>query len=602
MKVFYILFALFLSIGIVSQAQKSVSIKSVKGSDVKHYEFVSSNTKAPDTDTLSNIGATETLTIYGFGGTNWGTWSGHNYLSVPEYAEHFTNTLSGEVNGALVYVNTAYAGAAGHTVTFNVYADGATPGAILGSKTVDYSAITPGSINDITFDTPVPITGSFYIGYQINYVTPADTFNVVMVLNRPAGPNTAYMKYNSTWTSVATLSGGGLQTSYVVLARCALTPPPVPTMTLTPTSYNAGDIEVATSATSGNFTLKNIGTGTLTISNVTSLTGTPWTTTLVPGSVNLTQNQTATFTFTYSPTVAGTNNLNYIIQTNGGTDTIVLSGMAHNPYGTMLGTFENITDFDLVFPGWTQIDNDGGATYSITGVSFLNQGYTGSFIAFNPALTTPSMSTDAELQPHGGSRFGACFNAVTASAPNDDWLITPQSAVVTAGSTFKAWVKTYTDQYGLERYSIWASTTNTSQASFTKISPNTYEEAPMAWTEITYPLDAYIGQQVYIAIQCVSNDAFIFMVDDIAFNIVNSTNPVSATAAVSVFPNPTSGRLNILNAPNSTVEIYNLVGEKVYSRSNVNTFVDLSSLPNGNYVAKVITNNEVLTQKVNIIR
>lgn len=40
-------------------------------------------------------------------------------------------------------------------------------------------------------------------------------------------------------------------------------------------------------------------------------------------------------------------------------------------------------------------------------------------------------------------------------------------------------------------------------------------EAPVAWTQYTYDLNSYAGQQIYLAINCVSDDAFVFMVDDI---------------------------------------------------------------------------------------
>lgn len=98
--------------------------------------------------------------------------------------------------------------------------------------------------------------------------------------------------------------------------------------------------------------------------------------------------------------------------------------------------------------------------------------------------------------------------------PNNDWLITPQIAV-TAGDVLKFWAKSYTAQYGLERFKVGVSTTGTAPANFTIISGASYIQAPVDWTEYTYPLAAYAGQTVYIGIQCLSNDAFIFLVDDV---------------------------------------------------------------------------------------
>ena len=61
----------------------------------------------------------------------------------------------------------------------------------------------------------------------------------------------------------------------------------------------------------------------------------------------------------------------------------------------------------------------------------------------------------------------------------------------------------------------WVSTTDNLPASFTKISAGTYIQAPVTWTEYTYDLSAYNNQSVYIAVQCVSADAYAFMIDDI---------------------------------------------------------------------------------------
>jgi PKD repeat protein len=174
--------------------------------------------------------------------------------------------------------------------------------------------------------------------------------------------------------------------------------------------------------------------------------------------------------------------------------------------------FESVTDFSLTFSPWITADLDGSLTYGITNHSFPHSGEAMSFIAFNPASVTPSMATDLELQPHGGSRFGACFSATTP--PNDDWFISPQIQMNYNGS-FSLWVKSYTADYGLEKYKVAVSTTDNSPASFTVISGAAALEAPTDWTKITFDLSAYNGQQIYIGVQSVSNDGFIFMIDDL---------------------------------------------------------------------------------------
>ncbi|HOE03728.1 MAG TPA: PKD domain-containing protein [Bacteroidales bacterium] len=196
--------------------------------------------------------------------------------------------------------------------------------------------------------------------------------------------------------------------------------------------------------------------------------------------------------------------------------------------------FEACTDFQVDgFTPWTTYDGDGSGTYSINGVTFTNQNYTGSWIAFNQTATTPAAGT--EWAAHGGSRCGICFAATTP--PNNDWLISPQLSMQSNGSiTF--WAKSATDQYGLEVFNVKVSTTNGTYSSFTTTLPSgSNVQAPTTWTQYTFPLTAYNGQNIYIAIQCVSNDAFGFMIDDIVIN----TGTASGTAPVANFVgNPTT--------------------------------------------------------------
>ncbi len=77
----------------------------------------------------------------------------------------------------------------------------------------------------------------------------------------------------------------------------------------------------------------------------------------------------------------------------------------------------------------------------------------------------------------------------------------------------------YTAQYGLERFKVGVSTnTQINPDNFQIVSGTSYVQAPITWTEYIYDLSSYDNQNVYIGIQCVSNDAFIFfIIDDVAF-------------------------------------------------------------------------------------
>ncbi len=203
-------------------------------------------------------------------------------------------------------------------------------------------------------------------------------------------------------------------------------------------------------------------------------------------------------------------------------------------------SFETYQDFVLNFSPWTTVDVDQSGTYGIDGVEFPNKYEPMAYMIFNPSQTSPPMTNPA-IQPHTGAKFAASF--ASDGAVNNDWLITPPISLGT-NSSLTLWVKSFTSQWGLERYRIGVSTTNTNPASFTIISGTGFLTAPAtAWEEKTFSLNDFNGQTVYIGIHCVSDDAFIFMVDDV----------VVTTEAATINP-PTNLTAN-LNSGNGQVTL-----------------------------------------------
>lgn len=176
--------------------------------------------------------------------------------------------------------------------------------------------------------------------------------------------------------------------------------------------------------------------------------------------------------------------------------------------------FEGYPDFSVDLSPWTTIDLDERPTWGIENVSFPHQYEPMSFIVFNPLATIPAM-VNPEILPHTGDRLAVSFSA--NGTKNNDWLISP-ALVAGTNSSVSFYVKSYTSQFGLERYKVGISTTDTHPESFTIISGPNYFTAPaLVWEQKILNLDAFDGQTIYIALQCVSDEAFIFMVDDFRF-------------------------------------------------------------------------------------
>jgi hypothetical protein len=89
--------------------------------------------------------------------------------------------------------------------------------------------------------------------------------------------------------------------------------------------------------------------------------------------------------------------------------------------------------------------------------------------------------------------------------------------------------------------------------------------------------------------------------DDISIDFASSIDNITAED-IKMFPNPTNGTLNITNVKNANVVVYNTIGEVVLSLNNVSKSFDVSGLAEGTYVVKVVTENNVITEKVTIVK
>ncbi len=336
----------------------------------------------------------------------------------------------------------------------------------------------------------------------------------------------------------------------------------------------------------------------------------------------------------------------------------------NNSGSELLDDFESYDDFVMEFSPWTLVDLDQSTTYGFSGIDFPNSGSAMAYIIFNPGTTTPPMTDTEAIQPYSGDKFAACF--ASTAPPNNDWLMT-EAYTVSNGDVVSFMAKTYIPDYGLERFLVGVSTTGTAPGNFTIISAGDYLEAPSeAWTEYEYDLSAYAGNIVHVGIQCVSNDAFIFMVDDVylgpaidkgkvfvEYNVYldDMTTPVTSTTEVSytftglqyltefeagvssvytseeseiikidfetpvgvneiapdnyftVYPNPAKDKLNVSSLYSiDKVEMFNTVGKLVVTNENYVNGIDVSELTDGIYIVHITSGDNVITKRVSITK
>ncbi|MEA3448922.1 MAG: T9SS type A sorting domain-containing protein, partial [Bacteroidota bacterium] len=86
-------------------------------------------------------------------------------------------------------------------------------------------------------------------------------------------------------------------------------------------------------------------------------------------------------------------------------------------------------------------------------------------------------------------------------------------------------------------------------------------------------------------------------VDENAVNEINTEN-------LSVYPNPSTGVVRIDNVEGNDIEVFNMMGQRIFSDENVddNVKLNLSNQSEGPYIIRVIGTNGVKTQKINLIK
>lgn len=176
--------------------------------------------------------------------------------------------------------------------------------------------------------------------------------------------------------------------------------------------------------------------------------------------------------------------------------------------------FEAHEDFAIDSPGetgWEYVDGDGSPVYSIDGVDYANAEAPMAFMVFNPFRTDPVLGVVNDfIRPHSGNKYLAAF--ASARSRNDDYFISPKLDF-TKEFTFKFYAKSCTGDYGMEEMNVGYSTTGTDASDFVWLNGETPVELPAdEWMEYRYTIPATAK---HVAINCVSPQVFMMMVDDV---------------------------------------------------------------------------------------
>ncbi|RZJ71331.1 MAG: T9SS type A sorting domain-containing protein [Flavobacterium sp.] len=285
-------------------------------------------------------------------------------------------------------------------------------------------------------------------------------------------------------------------------------------------------------------------------------------------------------------------------------------------------SFETYQDFAISgFGNWITIDLDQSETY--TGGTdtplWANANAPQAFIIFNPLTAVVSNSSSGDevrnFDPRTGFKYAASWAAVmpgdgengSGDGPNNDWLVSPQVTLGASQNEVSFWVKSMSPTYGLEEFQVGVYTgtgTPSTSADFTVISTGTLT-APTTWSQITYALDAYQGQNIRIGIHCVSVNHYMFMVDDFRITTQTAAGLKDQLASqVSVYPNPATTIVTISNNNNilvDGVQIIDVNGRTVKSVTFdgvTSAEVNVSDIAAGIYMMTISSDKGTMTKKI----
>ena len=285
-------------------------------------------------------------------------------------------------------------------------------------------------------------------------------------------------------------------------------------------------------------------------------------------------------------------------------------------------SFETYNDFIKTGIGnWLTLDLDLRPPYTggADPATWANAGTAMAYQIFNPTTAlvsnatagvgTPPSEESRNFDPRTGSKYAASWAAVpgTGGVANNDWLISPPITLGSSGNELSVWVKSMSDTYGLEDYSIGVyvgSGTPTSGNDFTLFLDALGLEAPFPdWQEVILSLDDYSGQTVRIGIRNEGLDQYMFMVDD--FKVTTEDLGVNESLArkFSTYPNPANNVVNVSNNYNILLTDVNItdINGRTVKTLKVNNLtevqVNISELNTGVYFMNIDTDSGRVVKK-----
>lgn len=266
--------------------------------------------------------------------------------------------------------------------------------------------------------------------------------------------------------------------------------------------------------------------------------------------------------------------------------------------------FEYCNDFsqDGFRPKWKSVDMDGSFPGAyLEGISFPGNTAAAGFMAFNPFHTEPSVN--AALSPYQGEKYGVSFYA--GNQPNNDWLISPKLTMAKENPSIRFAVKAVSNDVTsyTEVFNVLVSEKSDKPDDFVPVRMNMSVKGG-DWQKMEVGLDEYAGKDVHVAIQCISYNQFMFMIDDIRISKPGetSTENMEIADAISVYPIPANEHIFVESHGTTILRytLYDIRGTEIIKGSSGGSMLTLevNHLTPGMYLLKIETDQGNVYRKI----
>ncbi len=154
-------------------------------------------------------------------GLVWGWVSGHNSAGYTQFAERFESSGIIQITGVYLSVAKAYSSNPLANIELKVWEGTQYPEKECYSELLFIRDLQPDKVNYVAFDSILKKSGSFFVGYKINYNTVSDTFAVYHALDRGYTRPSSMFIYNKGWYQAKNPDALGIATSLGLgIAEC----------------------------------------------------------------------------------------------------------------------------------------------------------------------------------------------------------------------------------------------------------------------------------------------------------------------------------------------------------------------------------------------